>query len=74
VMQQGHTFVCSVATGVETGTPLRSAATDRGWQGIDSVPASQKRPPLPPPSPCIDGGPSKIFLNFPTGGFYAFDR
>jgi hypothetical protein len=61
-MQQGHRFVCSVATGVETGTPLRSAATGQGWRGIDSVPASQKRPPLPPAVPLYRWG---TLQNFP---------
>ena len=48
---------------------MPAAATDGGWQAIDSVPAGQRRPPLPPTLAIGRGGPSKIFVNFPTGGF-----
>lgn len=67
MMQHGHTFVCSVARGVERGTPMPAAATDGGWQGIDSVPAGQRRPPLPPTLAIGRGGPSEIFLTFSWG-------
>ena len=47
-MQQGHRFVCSVATGVETGTPITCGENRRGAARHREVPASQRRHTPPP--------------------------
>jgi hypothetical protein len=63
-MQQGHRFVCSVATGVEEATPITCGENSRGAARHREVPASQRRPSLPPGLAIERGAPSKIFLTF----------
>jgi hypothetical protein len=63
-MQQGHRFVCSVATGVETSTPITCGENRQGVGPACVGAASQRRPPLPPGSAIERGAPSKIFLTF----------
>jgi len=47
-MQQGHRFVCSVATGVETGTPITCGGNRQGV-GPACVGAASQRRHTPPP-------------------------
>jgi len=63
-MQQGHRFVCSVATGVEEATPLRSAATGRGWGLLVSVRPARGGIPLPPGSAIGRGEAPGFFPSF----------
>jgi hypothetical protein len=63
-MQQGHRFVCSVATGVETGTPI-TCGENRGGSGRHrEVRPARGGTPLPPGLAIRRGAPSKIFLTF----------
>jgi len=72
-MQQGHRFVCSVATGVEEGTPITCGENRRGAAKHREVRPARGGTPLPPGSAIGRGEAWQFFPNFSKGGFYAFD-